>query len=108
MPKFVLLYWYWKAGVSNRFTDGTLGWVGTRELGEKCNSVLGMHTLSRCDNGKCNVSTLKVVTHVDITHSTQFWGEENATESDLRATGTAFFLALYNQKKSTGYFDECC
>jgi hypothetical protein len=52
-------------------------------------------------NGKGKMSALKVLNQTDIDGIDSVLGEVNATQSDLIATGTAFFLALYCQKKST-------
>ena len=64
-----------------------------------------MHALSGCDtvsylNGKGNVSALKVLNQNNITGLDSELGETGASEADLMATSTAFYLALYSQKKS--------
>ena len=63
-----------------------------------------MHALSECDtvshlNGKGKVSA-KVLNQNNITGLDSDLGEMDASEADLMATATAFYLALYSQKKS--------
>ena len=75
------------------------------KLGEKCKGILGMHALSGCDtvsypNGKGKASALKVLLQNDIPGLDTVLGEEHASENDLMEIGTAFFLALYGQKKT--------
>ena len=64
-----------------------------------------MHALSGCDtvshlNGKGKVSALKVLNQNNITGLDSVLGEMDASEADLMATATAFYFALYSQKKS--------
>ena len=59
----------------------------------------------RCDtvsylNGKGEVSALKVLNQNNITGLDSVLGEMDASEADLMATATAFYFALYSQKKS--------
>jgi hypothetical protein len=51
------------------------------------------------------MSALKVLNQTDIDGIDSVLGKADATQSDLIATGTAFFLALYCQKKSTSMSD---
>jgi hypothetical protein len=109
---FVLLvYWCWKKGVSCNVQmekwDGCVLDISATvtQNGDKCRNILGMHALSGCDtvsypNGKGKTTALKVLNQTNITGLDSVLGEEGATHSDLMATGTAFFLSLYNQKNS--------
>ncbi len=109
---FVLLvYWCWKGAivchVQMEKWDGSVLEINATvtKHGEKCRGILGMHALSGCDTvsyptGKGKISALKVLNQTDIAGLDSVLGEENATYSDLMATGTAFFLNLYGQRKS--------
>ncbi|XP_014670374.1 PREDICTED: uncharacterized protein LOC106811314 isoform X2 [Priapulus caudatus] len=110
---FVLLvYWCWKDGVSCHVQmekwDGSVLDINATvtKLGIKCKEILGMHALSGCDtvsypNGKGKVSALKVLNQTNIAGLDSVLGKDDATDSDLMATGKAFFLHLYGQKKCT-------
>jgi hypothetical protein len=114
---FVLLvYWCWKAGVSCHVQmekwDGSVLDINATvaNLGDKYKGILGMHALSGCDtvsypNGKGKLSALKVLNQTDIAGLDSVLGEEDASYSDLMATGKAFFLHLYGQKRSTSMND---
>ena len=109
---FVLLvYWAWKAIVQS--TVQMEKWNGTsldinatiRGLGDRCQGLLGMHALSGCDTasypcGKGKTSALKVLLGKNICGLNTVLGEPDATHSDLKDTGTEFFIALYGQKKA--------
>jgi hypothetical protein len=113
---FVLVvYWCWKAGVSCHVQmekwDGSVLDINATvaNLGDKCKGILGMHALSGCDtvsypNGKGKLSALKVLNQTDIAGLDSVLGEEDANYSDLMATGKAFFLHLYGQKRSTSIY----
>ena len=87
--------------------DGTILAVNAtvRGLGDKCQGILGIHALSGCDSvsypcGKGKASALKVLQGSTIPGLDTVLGEPDATHSDLKDTGTAFFLTLYGQKKA--------
>lgn len=108
---FVLLvFWCWKAGITCRLQmekwNGTVLDINStvHKLGDQCRSILAVHALSGCDTtsypvGKGKVSALKAMSVVpgDLLH---FIGEEGATDLQIQEAVRAFFLALYNQKKS--------
>ena len=109
---FVLLvYWVWKANVHSAVQmekwDGTILDINAtvKALNEKCQGLLGMHALSGCDSvsypcGKGKVSALKVLLGSAMPGLNTVLGEPGATHSDLKQTGTEFFLALYSMKKA--------
>ncbi|CAL8233986.1 unnamed protein product [Boreogadus saida] len=100
----------------NRLRTGVVQmekWNGTsldinatiRGLGDRCQGLLGMHALSGCDTasypcGKGKTSALKVLLGKNIPGLNTVLGEPDATHSDLKDTGTEFFIALYGQKKA--------
>ena len=107
----LLVYWCHKANVTCLIQiekwDGTVVNINdtVSRLGSTCSGILGMHALSGCDtasylNGKGRVSALKVLSQNNITGLDSELGETGASEADLMATATAFYLALYSQKKS--------
>lgn len=76
-----------------------------RELGDRCEGLLGMHALSGCDTasypcGKGKTSALKVLQGNFIPGLNTVLGETDASHSDLKDVGTEFFAALYGQKKA--------
>ncbi|KAJ3599239.1 hypothetical protein NHX12_033202 [Muraenolepis orangiensis] len=86
-----------------------------RALGDKCQGLLGMDALSGCDpvsypcllplsptpvSYPCRKGkALKVLQGSPMYCLDTKLGEPDATHSDLKYTGTEFFLALYGQKK---------
>ena len=50
--------------------------------------------------GKKNASTVKVLQGITMSGHNTLLQEPNATDSDLKDTGTEFFLAMYGQKEA--------
>ena len=107
----ILVYWCHEANVTCPIQiekwDGTVLNINdtVSRLGGTCSGILGMHALSGCDtvsylNGKGRVSALKVLNQNNITGLDSELGEMDASKAGLMATATAFYLALYSQKKS--------
>ena len=74
-------------------------------VGSTCSGILGIYALSGCNtvsylNEKGKVSPLKVLNQNGVTGLDSVLGEMDASEEDLMATATTFFLALYFQKNS--------
>ncbi|KAJ3588278.1 hypothetical protein NHX12_011871 [Muraenolepis orangiensis] len=109
--RILLVYWAWKANVESAVQmekwDGTILDINASvmALGDKCQGLLGMHALSGCDTvsypcGKGKASPLKVLQGSTMHCLDTVLGEPDATHTDLKDTGTEFFLALYGQKKA--------
>ena len=83
--------------------DGEVEW---HHPGYKCHHQrIGLHALSGCDTasypcGKGKTSAVKVLLGKNIPGLNTVLGEPDATHSDLKDTGTKFFIALYGQKKA--------
>ena len=101
----------WKANVHSAVQmakwDGTILDINAtvRTLGEKCQGLLGMHALIGCDSvsypcGKGKVTALKVLLGSAMPGLNTVLGEPDATHSDLKHTGTEFFLTLYGMRKT--------
>ena len=101
-----LVCWCHKANVTCPIQmekwDGTVLNINdtVSRLGSTCSGFLRMHALSGCDtvsyfNGKGKVSALKVLNQNNITGLDSVLGETDASEADLMATATAFYLAIF-------------
>ena len=106
----MLVHWAWRANVQSTVQmeklDGTILNINAtvRTLGEECQGLLGMHALSGCDTtsypcGKGKTSALNILLENNMPGLNAVLGEPEATNSDLKDTGTEFFVALCGQKK---------
>ena len=107
---FVLLvYWTWMKNI--RKNTQKEKWDGrvldiratVDKLGDKCGQLLGMHAPSGCDTvsypyGRGKKSALKVLMNNDIDDLQYALGEPDISQWQLKAG--AFFIALYDQKKT--------
>ena len=108
----LLIYWVWKAELHSKCEVQMDCWNGeiininetSKKLGPKCLQLLGMHSLTCCDNvsypfSKGKISVLNILLSGNFPALNEILGEENATENYLKKAGQEFFAALYGMSQ---------